>query len=130
MSAHDTAAAHAPDDHGAHDSGEAHGSLRGYLTGFILSVILTAIPFWLVMSGALGSATATAFAIMGFAMVQIVVHMIYFLHMNFRSEGGWSLLALGFTLILVVITLSGSLWVMYHLNTNMMPGMHEMRRMP
>ncbi|GLK73334.1 cytochrome o ubiquinol oxidase subunit IV [Ancylobacter dichloromethanicus] len=130
MSAHETTAAHGPDGHGAHESGEAHGSLGGYLTGFVLSVILTAIPFWLVMSGALGSATVTAFAIMGFAMVQIVVHMIYFLHMSFRSEGGWSLLALGFTLILVVITLSGSLWVMYHLNTNMMPSMHEMRRMP
>lgn len=136
MSAHDTAAAHGQDVHGhdphAHDthgSGEAHGSLRGYLTGFVLSVILTAIPFWLVMSGALGSTTATALAIMGLAVVQIVVHMVYFLHMNFRSEGGWTMLALAFTLILVVITLAGSLWVMYHLNTNMMPGAHDMRRM-
>jgi len=136
MSAHDTAAAHGQDVHGqdvhgqdVHGSGEAHGSLRGYLTGFVLSVILTAIPFWLVMSGALGSTTATALAIMGLAVVQIVVHMVYFLHMNFRSEGGWTMLALAFTLILVVITLAGSLWVMYHLNTNMMPGAHDMRRM-
>jgi len=130
MSAHDTAAPHGHDAHGhaAHDAAP-HGSLRGYLTGFILSVILTAIPFWLVMSGTLGSATATAFAIMGLAVVQIVVHMVYFLHMNFRSEGGWTLLALVFTLILVVIMLAGSLWVMYHLNTNMMPGAHEMRQM-
>jgi cytochrome o ubiquinol oxidase operon protein cyoD len=116
-------------DHHDHDS-EPHGSLRGYLTGFVLSVILTAIPFWLVMTGALGSPILTGFVIMGFAVVQIVVHMIYFLHMNFRSEGGWSMLAMVFTLILVVIMLAGSLWVMYHLNTNMMPGIHEMRRMP
>ena len=136
MSAHDTAAAHGQDVHGqdvhgqdVHGSGEAHGSLRGYLTGFVLSVILTAIPFWLVMSGALGSTTATALAIMGLAVVQIVVHMVYFLHMNFRSEGGWTMLALAFTLILVVITLAGSLWVMYHHNSNMMPGAHDMRRM-
>lgn len=130
MSAHDTAAAHGHDAHG-HDAygSEPHGSLGGYITGFVLSVILTAIPFWLVMSGALGSATATALAIMGLAVVQIVVHMVYFLHMNFRSEGGWTMLALAFTLILVVITLAGSLWVMYHLNTNMMPGAHDMRRM-
>lgn len=130
MSAHDTAAAHGHDAHGHDAYGSApHGSLGGYLTGFVLSVILTAIPFWLVMSGALGSATATALAIMGLAVVQIVVHMVYFLHMNFRSEGGWTMLALAFTLILVVITLAGSLWVMYHLNTNMMPGAHDMRRM-
>jgi cytochrome o ubiquinol oxidase operon protein cyoD len=53
--------------------------------------------------------------------VQIVVHMVYFLHMNAKVEGGWNMLALIFTIVLVVITLSGSLWVMYHMNTNMMP---------
>ncbi|MBS9478082.1 cytochrome o ubiquinol oxidase subunit IV [Ancylobacter radicis] len=134
MSAHTTPAADHGHDHahahGHDDHAEPHGSLRGYMIGFVLSVILTAIPFWLVMSGVLGSTTATALAIMGFAVVQIVVHMIYFLHMNFRTEGGWSMLALGFTLILVVITLAGSLWVMYHLNTNMMPSVHDMRQMP
>ena len=57
--------------------------------------------------------------------IQIIVHMIYFLHMNGRSEGGWNLLSLIFTIVLVVITLSGSLWVMYHLNQNMMAGMMQ-----
>ncbi len=118
------------DPHAAHgDDEHAHGSFKSYMIGFVLSVILTAIPFWLVMSGALGSNQLTGFAIMGFAVVQIVVHMVYFLHMNGKSEGGWTLLALVFTIILVVIALAGSLWVMYHLNTNMMP-VHDMRQMP
>ncbi|HEY9223149.1 MAG TPA: cytochrome o ubiquinol oxidase subunit IV, partial [Variovorax sp.] len=43
---------------------------------------------------------------------------------------GWSMLALVFTLVLVVITLAGSLWVMYHLNHNMMPSLHDMKNMP
>lgn len=119
----DAQAGHGHDHGHDHDDGHAHGSMRGYLTGFGLSVVLTAIPFWLVMTGALGNTTATALAIMAFAVVQILVHMVFFLHMNGRSEGGWTMLALIFTLILVVITLTGSLWVMYHLNTNMMPGM-------
>jgi len=51
--------------------------------------------------------------------------MIYFLHMNFRSQGGWNMLALIFTAVIVFITLAGSLWVMYHLNVNMMPGMMQ-----
>ncbi|MCY1207402.1 Cytochrome bo(3) ubiquinol oxidase subunit 4 [compost metagenome] len=59
--------------------------------------------------------------------MQIVVHMIYFLHMNAKSEGGWNMLSLMFTLTLVVITLTGSLWVMFHLNSNMMPKMHHER---
>lgn len=116
-------------DYEPHPEDEAHGSFRGYMTGFALSVILTAIPFWLVMSGALGNNQLTGFVVMGFAVVQIVVHMVFFLHMNGRVEGGWTLLALVFTVIIVVITLAGSLWVMYHLNTNMMP-VHDMRQMP
>ena len=113
--------------HGAHDDDHApHGSLRGYVTGFLLSVVLTAIPFWLVMNDVLGNATLTAIVIMGFAAVQIVVHMIYFLHMNGRSEGGWNMMGLIFTLVIVAIVLAGSLWVMFHLNTNMMPDMHRM----
>ncbi len=108
------------DDHG-HDSGHPESTFKGYMTGFVLSVILTAIPFWLVMSGTLGSNQATAVAILIIGAVQIVVHMIYFLHMTPSSEGGWTLMALIFTVVMVVITLTGSLWVMYHLNTNMMP---------
>ena len=77
------------------------------------------------MTGAL-PAQATALIVMAFAVVQIVVHMIYFLHMNSKSEGGWTMLALIFTIIVVVIALAGSLWVMYHLNTNMMPATHDM----
>ncbi|SEQ76384.1 cytochrome bo3 quinol oxidase subunit 4 [Faunimonas pinastri] len=104
-----------------HDSDTSgHGSMGGYVTGFILSVILTAIPFWLVMGNVLNDSRLTAIAVMGLAVVQIVVHMICFLHMNTKSEGGWTLLSLIFTLVILVIALSGSLWVMYHLNTNMM----------
>lgn len=112
----------------------ARGSLRGYLIGFGLSLVLTAIPFWLVMQGTLGSKGATAAAVAVFAAGQMVVHMISFLHLTPRTEGGWSILALIFTVVLVVIALAGSLWVMYHLNTNMMPGheapMHDMSQMP
>lgn len=128
MSANHDTAVH--DTHDAHADGHGHASLKGYLTGFVLSVILTAIPFWLVMTGAIENKQAAAIVVMVFAVVQIVVHMVYFLHMNSSSEGGWSMLAMMFTIILVVIVLTGSLWVMYHLNTNMMPGLHDMSEMP
>lgn len=121
--------AHTDDHSHPDDGGHAHGSLRSYLIGFGLSVVLTAIPFWLVMTGALDSKQGTALAIMALAVIQIVVHMVFFLHMNVRSENGWTMMALIFTLVLVVITLTGSLWVMYHLNTNMMPG-HDMSQIP
>jgi cytochrome o ubiquinol oxidase operon protein cyoD len=116
---------HADDGHGA---GHPPASLRGYLIGFGLSVVLTAVPFWLVMSGALDSNTATAISVIALAVTQIVVHMIFFLHMSPKSEDGWAMMALIFTIIMVGITLIGSLWVMYHLNVNMMP--HDMSKMP
>ena len=111
-------------DHAGHEAGpgpEPHGTLRDYTIGFLLSVVLTAVPFWLVMGDVSWSKQTIAFVIMGFAAVQMVVHMVYFLHMTPKSEDGWTLTSLVFTLILVVITLAGSLWVMYHLDTNMMP---------
>ncbi|MGO4523639.1 cytochrome o ubiquinol oxidase subunit IV [Microvirga sp. 2MCAF35] len=106
--------------HGPHDAHGSQGTFRSYMTGFVLSVILTAIPFWLVMGNVLDDTRTTGIVIMALAAVQIVVHMIYFLHMNTKSEGGWTFLALLFTLILVVVTLVGSIWVMYHLDQNMM----------
>ena len=123
-------AGHGPtDDHGHLDGhGHDHGTFGGYVTGFVLSVILTAIPFWLVMGNVIESKTVTIAAIMILGGIQIVVHMIYFLHMNSRSEGGWTMMALIFTVVILVIVLVGSLWVMYHLNANMMPMSPEMMK--
>ncbi len=103
-----------------HDAA-AHGTFTSYVTGFVLSVVLTAIPFWLVMAHVIVDSRVAALVVMGFGLVQIVVHMVYFLHMNTKSEGGWTMLALIFTVVMVVITLAGSTWVMYHMNSNMMP---------
>ena len=116
--------------HGHDDSGQPHATPQGYLIGFGLSVVLTAIPFWLVMSGVIAHKGATAVLILALAAVQIVVHMVYFLHMNTRSESGWSMMALIFTIVLVVIALTGSLWIMFHLSANMMPDAATMRGMP
>ena len=100
-----------------------HGSKQTYLVGFGLSAVLTAIPFWLVMSNALGNPGATAAAVILFAVLQILVHTICFLHVNTQTESGWTLIAYTFTGVILLITICGSLWIMYHLNANMMPGM-------
>src|SRR5262249_49188677 len=62
------------------DHDTLHITVGGYVTGFVLSVILTAIPFWIVMSKFFVSSTVTTFVILGFAIVQIYVHMRFFLH--------------------------------------------------
>jgi len=106
---------------GGHGAGHGHGSRRGYRIGVALSILLTVVPFWLVMSGALPDPAVTAAIIFVLALVQIVVHVVSFLHLDTQSEGGWTLLAFLFTAVIVVLTIGGSVWVMYHLNANMMP---------
>ncbi|QNN58642.1 cytochrome o ubiquinol oxidase subunit IV [Diaphorobacter ruginosibacter] len=115
-------AGHHHDDHSHdhHDDGP-HSTFSGYMTGFILSIILTAIPFWLVMADVITNKKTAVLVLGAFAVVQIVVHMICFLHMNGKIEGGWTLLSTIFTIIFVAIGIAGTLWVMFHMNTNMMP---------
>ncbi|WP_431101959.1 cytochrome o ubiquinol oxidase subunit IV [Roseateles noduli] len=120
---------HGGHGHDDHEDVGYHATVKGYLIGFILSLILTAIPFFLVMTKSISSSAAMGIVLLGFAVVQIVVHMVYFLHMNSKVEGGWSMLSLIFTIAVVVIMLAGSIWVMFHLNSNMMP-VHDMRNMP
>ena len=125
-----SAVATSHEHHDEHDDVGYHATVKGYVVGFLLSVVLTAIPFWLVMAKVLPPGITGA-VVLVFAAVQMVVHMVYFLHLNAKVEGGWSLLALAFTGVLVAIVLAGSIWVMYHLNTNMMPvDPQTMRHMP
>lgn len=125
MSAHDTAIhhdGHHGDDHHEHDEdGAPHSSFSGYMVGFVLSVILTAIPFWLVMAGVITHRPTAVLVLGAFAVAQILVHMVCFLHMNGKVEGGWTLLSTIFTVVFVAIAIAGTLWVMFHMNDNMMP---------
>lgn len=119
MSAQTMHAAHGHDDH--HGEEEIHVTTGGYVTGFILAVILTVIPFALVMGNVIQDRATAAMVLGLFAVVQVVVHMYFFLHMNGKLQGGWTLMSTIFTVVFVIITLAGTLWVMFHMNTNMMP---------
>jgi cytochrome o ubiquinol oxidase operon protein cyoD len=131
MSAHNSHASHGHDDHahGGHDANEPHSTFSGYMTGFLLSIILTAIPFWLVMAKVISDRPTAVMVLGAFAVVQILVHMFYFLHMNGKVEGGWTLLSTIFTVVFVAIAIAGTLWVMFHMNTNMMPSHTDMPAM-
>jgi cytochrome o ubiquinol oxidase operon protein cyoD len=128
MSAHNSHASHGHDHHGhdAHHNDGPHSTFSGYMAGFVLSIILTAIPFWLVMAKVISDRPTAVLVLGGFAVVQIVVHMVFFLHMNGKVEGGWTLLSTIFTVVFVSIAIAGTLWVMFHMNANMMPSHTEL----
>jgi cytochrome o ubiquinol oxidase subunit IV len=99
--------------------GVSRGSLKSYLTGFVLSLILTAIPFALVMSGT-WSPAATLAGIFCAGLVQILVHLHYFLHLDTTSAARWNVLAMMFTLLIIALFVGGTLWIMHSLNYRMM----------
>ncbi len=100
-------------------TGINRGSLKSYLTGFVLALILTAIPFAMVMSGAWSAAAALA-GIFAAGLVQILVHLHYFLHLDTSSAARWNVLALVFTLLIMLLFVGGSLWIMSNLDYRMM----------
>ncbi|NVK46644.1 MAG: cytochrome o ubiquinol oxidase subunit IV [Rhodobacteraceae bacterium] len=112
------------DDHASH----GHGTMGQLMIGFALAAILTIIPFYLVMAEVEMSRTALVGIIMGLGAVQIIVHLVFFLHLNTTSEEGSTFMATLLAVIILVIVLAGSLWVMHNMNENMMP-MHEMDQM-
>jgi len=111
---------HGGPHHAGPATGESHGSTESYLTGFALSVVLTAVAFWVgTRNGLPVSDKITAIAVL--AVVQILVHLVYFLHMNASSKQRWNVTAFAFTVVILVIVVGGNLWVMHNSNVLMMP---------
>jgi cytochrome o ubiquinol oxidase operon protein cyoD len=108
-------------NHGAHEA--AHGDLPTYVTGFALSLVLTALSFGAVMSGVIPHGMILP-AIVVLAVAQLIVQLVYFLHLGASGEQRSNTVILMLTVMLVVIVIGGSLWVVHNANENMMP--HEM----
>jgi cytochrome o ubiquinol oxidase operon protein cyoD len=102
-------------------AGESHASVKSYMIGFVLSVILTAIPFGLVMNTThYGFTVDTVLAaILALAVVQVFVHVVYFLHMDRSAEQRWNVLAFSFTVMILAIVVAGSIWIMHNATSNM-----------
>lgn len=101
-------------------TGSGRGSYTTYATGFILSVILTAIAFGLVMRGGNLPRWTVFTGITGAGILQILAHLSCFLHLNTSSKARWNVLALLFTVLIMVLFIGGSLWIMTNLNYRMM----------
>lgn len=104
--------------HGLHLD-TAHGTVRSYIIGFILSIVLTIIPFMIVAQQWL-TGSVLYLTIVVLALLQLFVQLVFFLHLNLREEGRWNLLAFAFTAIVVIILVVGTLWIMYNLDYYMM----------
>jgi len=109
--AHDHAADHA-----------SHGSLKSYIVGFALSIILTILSFRMVMSGTASQSSAATWLVL-LCIAQLLVQLIFFLHMGTAKAQRQNTGIFLFTVLVLAIAVGGSLWVMHNANILMMPGM-------
>ena len=101
--------------------GFGQGSVREYIVGLTLSILLTAVAFGVVMTGIM-SGTSAVILILLCAVGQVLVQLVFFLHMNTSSEQLWNTSSAIFTVVLIAILIIGSIWIMAHLNHNMLMG--------
>jgi cytochrome o ubiquinol oxidase operon protein cyoD len=106
---------------------EAAAGLTTYLVGLGLAVLLTVVSFFI--SGTTlvwGPSIPVALAVL--AIAQMGVHLVFFLHITTGPDNVNNVLALAFGVLIVMLLIGGSLWIMAHLNHNMMP-MEQIMRM-
>jgi cytochrome o ubiquinol oxidase operon protein cyoD len=96
-----------------------HG-IRGYVIGLALAVLLTVISFTLPATH-LVWAPGVPVALLVFAIAQMGVHLVFFLHITTGPDNTNNVLALAFGVLMVALVIAGSLFIMSNLNQNMAP---------
>jgi cytochrome o ubiquinol oxidase subunit IV len=109
----------APGDEHVEAGGIAQRVL-GYLTGLGLAVLLTATSFF-VAGTSLVWEPSIPVALVVLAIAQMGVHVVFFLHITTGADNTNNVLALAFGILIVMLVMTGSLWIMSNLNHNMMP---------
>jgi len=106
--------------------------VRNYLIGLGLAALLTVASFWVASGTSLIYVPGVPMALAALAVGQMGVHLAFFLHITTGPDNTNNALALAFGALIVGIVIAGSLWIMYHLNTNMMvPGdMMDLKTQP
>lgn len=97
-----------------------HGSVQSYVIGFILSIVFTIIPYYLVVHGSL-SGTAMLGTILGFAVVQMAIQLLFFLHLGRGPKPLYNIAFFASTAGIIVVVVAGSMFIMNHLYHNMSP---------
>lgn len=112
---------------GEDGGGSVAASIRGYAVGLGLAVLLTVASFWAAHSQLIWQ-PAIPTALVVFAIAQMGVHLVFFLHITTGPDNTNNVLALAFGVLIVFLVIAGSLWIMANLNANM-PPMDEMMKM-
>jgi len=111
------------------DEDAPSGSITSYTVGLLFALALTGASF-LVSQTQLLWAPGVAVGLAVLAIAQMGVHLVFFFHLSSGPDNTNNVLALAFGVLIVALVVTGSLWIMYNLNLNMMPSsaIMEMRQ--
>ena len=91
-----------------------------YIIGLVLALGLTGVSFWVASTSVLwGPGVATGLVVL--AIAQMGVHLVFFLHITTGPDNTNNVLALAFGVLIVFLVMIGTIWIMVHMNANMMP---------
>jgi cytochrome o ubiquinol oxidase operon protein cyoD len=96
--------------------------VQSYATGLVLAMLLTAASFAMMYTDLIWEPAIPA-ALIALAVAQIGVHLVFFLHITTAPDNTNNVLALAFGVLIVALIMGGSIWIMDHLNSRMMPQM-------
>ena len=114
----------APGDEEQHSVG---ARILGYVVGLGLALLLTATSFFIAGTDLVWQPSIPV-ALVVLAIAQMGVHLVFFLHITTDPDNTNNVMALAFGLLIVFLVVGGSMWIMSHLNHNMMP-MDQIMRM-
>jgi cytochrome o ubiquinol oxidase subunit IV len=109
------------------DEPETGEGVASYLIGLGLAVLLTIVSFF-ISGTTLVWQPSIPVALVVLAVAQMGVHLVFFLHITTGPDNTNNVLALAFGVLIVLLILTGSLWIMANMNHNMLP-MDQMMRM-
>jgi cytochrome o ubiquinol oxidase subunit IV len=95
-----------------------HMAATPYVVGFVLSLVFTLIPYYLVVQKTFNTRALLA-TILGFAVLQLVVQVMFFLHLGREKKPRFNLVFLISTIGIILVVVGGSIWIMNHLHYNM-----------
>ena len=109
--------------------GRAREAVTSYVIGLVLSIGLTAGSFYLLRTHAVWR-PAIPIAMIALAVAQIGVHLVFFLHITTAPDNTNNVLALAFGILIVGLVVAGSIWIMGHLDRNMLPAQQAQMMRP
>ncbi len=97
-----------------------HGTLRSYVIGFLLSLIVTFIPYYLVVNQIVRGKVLLV-TILSFAVTQMIIQVTFFLHLGRGPKPKWNLFFFISTIGIILIVVVGSIMIISNLHYNMRP---------